>query len=139
VQISFNNTAPNYEVGTLDDSIWQTFTTVPQQEYEIRFEMGGYFVARGQGDVRVTATVYDGIATSGQALGELSDRRAGKGNRDNGYNPPVGFTFTARSSRTTLVLTETSPNSDKAAPAIDNVIVRALPEKLPADEPPPRK
>jgi ferric-dicitrate binding protein FerR (iron transport regulator) len=139
VQISFNNTASNYEVGTLDDSIWQTFTTVPQQEYEVRFEMGGYFVARGQGDVSVTATVYDGLATSGQALGQISDRRAGNGNRDNGYNPPVAFTFTARSSSTTLVLTETSPNSDKAAPAIDNVIVRALPEKLPPGDPPPRK
>lgn len=139
VQISFNNTAPNYEVGTLDDSIWQSFTTVPQQEYEVHFEMGGYFVARGQGDVRVTATAYDGLATSGQALGQVSDSRTGKGNRDNGYNAPVSFTFTARSSRTTLILTETSPNSDKAAPAIDNIIVRALPEKPPSGDPPPGK
>jgi ferric-dicitrate binding protein FerR (iron transport regulator) len=139
VQVSFNNTQPDYEVGTLDDSIWQAFATVPGRQYEVSFEMGGYFVARGNGNLRITATVYDGVATSGQPLGQISDRRKGNRNSDNGYNPPVRFTFTARSALTTLVLTETSPNSDLAAPAIDNVHVTALREPPPAGGPPPRK
>lgn len=125
-QVSFDNSLPGDEVGTLDDSIWQTFATVPGQQYEVSFDMGGYFVARGNGDVRVTAAVYDGIATAGQPLGEQSERRAGNGNRDNGYNPRTTFTFTARSAQATLILSETSRNSDRAAPAIDNVAVRPL-------------
>ena len=139
VQVSFNNTQPDYEVGTLDDSIWQTFATVPGQQYEVSFEMGGYFVAKGNGNLRITATIYDGVATSGQPLGQISDHRKGNRNSDNGYNSPVRFTFTARSALTTLVLTETSPNSDLAAPAIDNVHVTALREPPPAGGPPPRK
>ena len=133
VQVSFNNAHPPYEVGTLDDSIWQTFATIPGQEYEVRFAMGGYFADQSQGDVQVTAAVYDGTATSGQALGQVSDRRTGNAKRDTGYNPPASFTFVARSAQATLILTETSANSDFAAPGIDNIVVKAL------RKPPPRK
>lgn len=129
VQVSFSNAQPDYEVGTSDDSIWQTFATVPGQEYEVSFEMGGYFVARSNGNLRITAAVFDGAATSGEPLGQVAASRKGNRNSDNGYNPPATFTFTARSAQTTLVLTETSLNSDLASPAIDNIAVRPLPGK----------
>lgn len=127
VQVSFSNTRPHHEVGTRDDSIWQTFPTTPGQEYEVSFEMGGYFVAGKRGDVSVTATAHDGSDPSGGHLGSNSSRRAGNRNSDNGYNPRTIFTFTALSTQTTLVLTETSANSDLASPVIDNIVVRPLP------------
>lgn len=140
VQVSFRNTnPPGYEVGTRDDSIWQTFATTPMQEYEVRFEMGGYFVAGRKGDLRITASAYDGTSTSGQPLGQTSDTRAGQGHGSNGYNRPVTFTFTARSAQTTLVFTETSPDSDQSAPALDNVVVSKREGTPPAGEPPPGK
>jgi ferric-dicitrate binding protein FerR (iron transport regulator) len=129
VQVSFSNAQPDYEVGSLDDSIWQTFTTVPGQEYEVSFEMGGYFVARSNGNLRITAAVFDGAATSGEPLGQIAASRKGNRNSDNGYNPRATFTFTARSAHTTLVFTETSLNSDLASPAIDNITVRPRPGK----------
>ena len=138
VQVSFNNARPPYEVGTLDDSIWQTFATVPGQEYEVLFSMGGYFANAAQGDVQVTARIHDGAANSGKPLAELSDRRIGKNKRDTGYNRRARFTFTAISDMATLVLTETSLDSDHCAPAIDNVVVRPL-APPPADTPQARK
>jgi len=132
-QISFRNTSPpGYEIGTRDDSLWQTFATTPFQEYEVRFEMGGYFVAGRKGDLQITAAVYDGTAISGQPLGQLSDTRTGQGHGSIGYNRPVSFTFTARSAQTTLVFTETSANSERAAPALDNVVVTKRDDALPA-------
>ena len=125
VQIGFRNGPENYEVGTPDDSIWQTFTTVPNRQYEVSFEMGGFFTKEGK--LRITAAVYDGATTSGSALAQASASRSGKDLDDSGYNKPTKFIFTARSKRTTLVLTETSPNSDISSPAIDNVSVRRLP------------
>lgn len=137
-QISFRNTSsPGYEIGTRDDSIWQTFATTPLEEYEVRFEMGGYFVAGRKGDLQITAAVYDGTAISGQPLGRISDTRTGQGHGSNGYNRPVSFTFTARSAQTTLVFTETSANSDQAAPALDNVVVTKRDDALPASGRPP--
>jgi ferric-dicitrate binding protein FerR (iron transport regulator) len=135
VQVGFRNTPPgDYEVGTIDDSIWQTFATVPGQPYQVGFEMGGYFSSKGE--LRITATVYDGIANSGPSLADFPESRSGNGYSDNGYNPPVSFTFTARSGLTTLVLTETSPETASASPAIDNVHVTALPKTMPAGDPP---
>jgi hypothetical protein len=96
--------------------------------------MGGYFSSKGE--LRITATAYDGIANSGASLADFSESRSGNGHSDNGYNPPVSFTFTARSGLTTLVLTETSPETASASPAIDNVHVTALPKTMPAGDPP---
>ena len=127
VQVGFRNRI-NDEVGTLDDSIWQTFATVPSQQYEVSFEMGGYFTQHTGSDLRIAATVYDGISTSGTTLGSVEDRRAGDQFSDSGYNERVRFVFTARSNRATLVLTETSPNTDLASPAIDNVTVEKVPD-----------
>lgn len=138
VQVSFrSNTRPGNEAAAPDDSIWQTFATVPGQNYNVRFHMGGYFVAESKGNLRITARVYDGLATSGQALGQASARRAGNRNSDNGYNRPVSFTFTATSAQSTLVFTETSPNSYQAAPALDNVVVTKRDDTLPASGRPP--
>ena len=127
VQVSFSNTTPHHEVGTRDDSIWQTFPTTPGHAYEVSFDMGAYFVTGKRGDVSVTATIHDGSAPSGSQLGRKSSRRAGDRNSDNGYNPRTSFTFTALSPETTLVLTETSANSDLASPVIDNIAVRPVP------------
>ncbi len=124
VQVGFHNGPYSYTVGTPDDSIWQTFTTVPGQQYEVSFEMGGFFSS--QGNLRITATIYNGSATSGSALAQTSASRSGKGPADNGYNKPTQFTFTAQSGLTTLALTETSPNSKVSAPAIDNVSVKKV-------------
>ncbi|MCH7228098.1 DUF642 domain-containing protein [Haloferula sp. A504] len=126
VQVGFRNAPPGYEVGTPDDSIWQTFGTVPLQQYEVSFEMGGFFASSGA--LEVTAAVYDGTATTGTPLARISESRVGQSPRDNGYNPPTRFTFTARSGRSTLVLTETSPQSDSCSPVIDNVTVVEVPE-----------
>lgn len=138
VQVSFSSNAPpGDEVGTLDNSIWQTFATIPGQDYDVRFDMGGYFVSGSKGNLRITAKVYDGLATSGRAIGQTSARRAGNRNSDNGYNRAVSFTFTARSTQTTLMFTETSPNSYNSAPALDNVVVTRKDGPSPEKDLPP--
>lgn len=125
VQVGFRSGPVRYEVGTPDDSIWQSFATVPGRQYEVRFEMGGFFAKAG--DLSVTATVHDGATPSGPPLAQAAETRVGARPADSGYNPPAKFTFTARSGRATLVLAETSPDSDLGAPAVDNVSVRNLP------------
>lgn len=126
VQIGFRNAPPHYQVGTQDDSIWQTFETVPFHQYQVSFEMGGFFASHGE--LAVTAAVYAGAATTGTPLAQITEQRSGRSPRDNGYNPPVSFTFTARSNRSTLVLTETSPQSDSSSPVIDNVTLKGVSE-----------
>jgi hypothetical protein len=124
IQVSFHNSRQSYEVGTIDDSLWQTFMTEPGQQYEVSFDMGGYFGTKSAGDVSITALVYDGDAIAGKTLAHKSARRVGNYNGNKGYNPRVKFLFTAKSTRSTLVLTETSSNSDNASPVLDNVAVR---------------
>lgn len=126
VQVSFRNAGPKYTVGTLDYSIWQSFATGPGRRCEVRFEMGGY--VRFGGDLRVTATVNDGSRPSGPPLARMAATRSGADFSDSGDNAATKFAFTARSARATLILAETSPQSDHAAPVIDNVSVRLLPE-----------
>lgn len=124
IQVSFHNSRKPYEVGTIDDSLWQTFMTEPGSRYEVSFDMGGYFGTNKPGDVSITAFVYDGDATSGPHLAKKSSRRVGNYNGSKGYNARVKFLFTAKSTSSTLVLTETSANSDSASPVLDNVAVR---------------
>jgi ferric-dicitrate binding protein FerR (iron transport regulator) len=126
VQIVFHNNVRDEKVGTLDDSIWQTISTVPGQKYEVSFEMGGYFPRPG--NLRVTATVYNGAATSGSSLAQTSVSHIGKSLADSGYRRPTKFTFIAQSRYSTIVLTETSPDTFRAALGIDNVSVLKVPE-----------
>jgi ferric-dicitrate binding protein FerR (iron transport regulator) len=126
VQVGFRNGPTNYTVGTLDDSIWQTFSTVPGQLYEVSFEMGAYFPEIG--NLRVRTAVYNGAATSGSPLAQTSASHSGKTLAESGYRKPTKFTFTAESSRSTIVLTETSPNTHMTAVAIDNVSVLKVSE-----------
>jgi hypothetical protein len=124
IQVSFHNSRHPYEVGTMEDSLWQTFMTEPGIQYEVSFDMGAYFGANRPGDVSITAFVYDGDAISGVPLAKKSSRRVGNYNGSKGYNARVKFLFTAQSRSSTLVLTETSANSDTASPVLDNVAVR---------------
>jgi ferric-dicitrate binding protein FerR (iron transport regulator) len=134
IQVSFRNSRPPYEVGTIDDSLWQTFMTEPGKQYEVSFDMGGYFGNKSAGDVSIVAAVYEGDATSGTALAHKTSRRVGNYNGNKGYNPRVKFLFTAKSTRSTLVLTETSANSDNASPVLDNVAVRERTDGTPGVE-----
>ncbi len=121
------------QLGFLDDaygppdpgssSIRQTFATVPGTKYRVAFEMGAIFFLNHT--MEVTASVYDGDRATGAPLGQLAETRAQ--NDGNGYNDPTSFTFTAASTRSTLVFVETSANTKAANPAIDNVSVTALP------------
>ncbi|MBT8037282.1 MAG: DUF642 domain-containing protein [Verrucomicrobiae bacterium] len=124
-QIGFRSRDLDHKVGTSDNSIWQTFNTIPGYQYEVSFEMGGVFV--NSGDLRITATVYDGAVTTGLHLTQASASRTGKSVSDSGYSKPTKFVFIAKSKQTTLVLTETSPDTRISSPAIDNVSVKESP------------
>lgn len=129
IQVSFQNSRRPYVVGSIDDSLWQTFMTQPGQQYEVSFDMGGYFGTKSAGDVSVTAYVYDGESISGGALAQKTTRRVGNYNGNKGYNPRVKFLFTAKSTSSTIVFTETSANSDNSSPVLDNVAVRIFQER----------
>lgn len=106
-----------------DVSIRQSFSTVPGTRYVVEFGMGAFFFRRDN-SLEITASVQDGTdSTTGRLLGQTVDRRSYT--EGTGYNRPASFTFTAESSTTTLVFTETSANTDDADPVIDNISVKA--------------
>lgn len=125
VQVGFNSdTAVQPEPG--DVSLWQTLPTTPGMTYEVRFEMGA--ITFNASTMEVTAAVYSGLLPESLERAEPLARHAERRQPEagNGYNPPTSFLFTATSSITTLVFTETSPNSTSADPVIDNVSVRPV-------------
>ena len=123
VQLAFNDNTSGAPAAA-DVTVSQTFSTVPGTTYTVAFEMGGIFFAANP--MEITASVFDGTATSGADLGQLVESRA---NTDgSGYNVPVSFTFTADTIQSTLVFVETSGNTNSSNPAIDNVSVNAVPE-----------
>ena len=119
VQVGFQNDTVGTPVES-DVSIRQNFTTVPGTRYVVGFEMGAIFFK--QTTIELTASVYD-AADSGILLGRLVQQR--NADEGNGYNSPARFTFMAESASTTLIFTETSPNTDDADPVIDNISVKA--------------
>jgi hypothetical protein len=102
--------------------VYQSFTTEPGREYEVEFEMGGVFFRSAE--LELTASVHAGVGTKANLVASHSERRDRRSG--NGYNPPARFQFTALSSTTTLVFTETSADSQNADPVLDNVVVRLL-------------
>ncbi len=130
--ISIVSSTANTQVGFNDDtagqpaaedvSLSQTFTTVPGTRYVVAFEMGAIFYEAHP--MEITASVHPDSSPDAR-LGQLIERRAPS--EGNGYNPPASFTFTATSTASTLVFTETSTNSLSADPALDNISVTALP------------
>ena len=123
VQLAFNDNVSGTPAAA-NVTVSQTFATVPGITYTVAFEMGGIFFAANY--MEITASVFDGAATSGTNLGQLVEGRA---NTDgSGYNAPVSFTFTADTIQSTLVFVETSGNTNSANPAIDNVSVNEVPE-----------
>ena len=105
-----------------DASIYQSFRTEPGREYEVEFEMGGIFFH--DAEVAISASVHDGAGPRGNRLAQHVERRSRQSGT--GYNPPARFRFTAASSTTTLVFTETSENTKDADPVLDNVSVRPI-------------
>lgn len=100
-------------------SIYQSFQTEPGHDYQVEFEMGGLFYR--DAPLEITASVHGGAGRQGKALARHVERRSRKSG--NGYNPPARFRFTAASTVTTLVFTETSESSRSADPVLDNVSV----------------
>jgi len=106
-----------------DVIISQSFTTEPGTRYEVEFGMGAFFWLRDT-TLEITASVRDGTDhATGPLLAQHAERRSRS--MGSGYNAPTRFTFTAASTTTTLVFTETSGNTDDADPVIDNISVKA--------------
>lgn len=121
IQIAFNDNTSNPPAPE-DASIWQTIATVPGTKYRVEFEMGAIFFNRRT--LQVTASVHDGTdPATGKLLGKRNDSRSPT--EGNGYNTPVSFTFTAHSTTSTLIFTETSVETLDADPVIDNISVKA--------------
>ena len=112
-----------------DSALWQTFDTVPGTAYEVVFSMGASGPA-GTG-LSVTVSVHAGADSSGTLLGTLeSSRTSGPG-----YSAPTALVFTATSSQSTLLLVETSANSNLRNLAIDQIFVGEATPPLEIGEP----
>lgn len=123
VQVGFN-TDTDGRPDPESVSLRQTFATIPGRAYEVRFEMGA--IIFNPVTMEMTAAVFNGpppeTPGTDAPLARHVERRAP--DAGNGYNPPAAFNFTASSNTSTLVFTETSPNSRSADPVIDNISVR---------------
>ncbi|GAA1717792.1 hypothetical protein GCM10009809_12150 [Isoptericola hypogeus] len=109
-------------------ALWQSFETVPGQTYRLTFDLGQIgFPAK---PLSLTAEIHEGggdgalpPVTGGTLLADGTATVFG-----NGFQPREAevVTFTAASNTTTLVIAETSVNSNSANLALDNVSVRAV-------------
>ena len=99
-------------------AVFQTFATVTGAQYTVSFQLGHMFNLNAGGVAGILGEVFDGAATSGTALGSLTDTRA-----PIGENALVSFEFTAASGTSTLVFTDVSTGEDNIDTGLDNVSV----------------
>ena len=100
-------------------AVFQTFATVTGAQYTVSFQLGHMFNLNAGGVAGILGEVFDGAATSGTALGSLTDTRA-----PIGENALVSFEFTAASGTSTVVFTDVSTGEDNIDTGLDNVSVR---------------
>lgn len=118
-QLGFN-VNPQGRPDPASATIRQTFPTIPGQTYRVTFEMGAFIHAPNT--MELFTAIFDGAdhnSSTGTLLAHHTERRTPS--QGHGYNPPAAFTFTAASTRATIVFTETSNNSNGADVTLDNI------------------
>lgn len=109
----------NSGTATVGGTAYQTFTTVPGTAYTVSFQVSKLF--GGAGYAIVKGEAFDGVVTSGTALGTVTGTQTTQGE-----GAPVEFTFTADSAITTLVFTDESTDAAGIDTGLDNVTITGI-------------